>query len=59
MWRPYRGEVGASIPQHRGDAAGFVELLSGIPIDDLDPAAHLDDRLAEVVGGIVDIYSIN
>ena len=43
----------ASVPQHRGDAAGFVELLFGIAVDDLDPAAHLEDRLAEAVDALL------
>jgi hypothetical protein len=47
------------MPQHRCDAAGSSENLFGLAVDDLDPAAHLEDRLAEAVGDIVDIYSIN
>jgi len=42
----------ASIPQHRRDATRRLELLLGIAIDDLDPAAHLDYRLAEAVDAL-------
>ena len=42
----------ASVPQHRGDAAGFGEVFLGIAVDYLDLAAHLEDGLAQAVDAV-------
>ena len=52
-FRKYRFQKsGTSVPQHRGDAAGFFELLPGVAVDDLDAATHLEDGLADAVDAL-------